>query len=111
MTINYVNIPLYSDPDYEYIISLERVAYKIRFYYNERMQQWIIDLRYADNTPIVLGEALVPSYPLFYDYNLEDLSGLFWLEPIGKNMNETIQNPFELNQYYKLYYYYETEDE
>src|SRR5690606_24227885 len=102
MTINYVNIPLYSDPDYEYIISLERVAYKIRLYYNERMQQSIIDLRYEDNTPIVLGEELLPRYSLFYYHNLEDLSGLFWSEPIGKNRNQTIQTPFGLNQFSKV---------
>lgn len=106
MALNSINLPLFPEADYEYIISLERVAYKIRFYYNERMQQWIVDLRYADNTPIVLGEALVPEYPLFFDYNLE-LSGMFWLEPIGESINETIINPFELNQYYRLFYWFE----
>lgn len=110
MAYHYTNIPLYQEPDYEYIITLERVAVKIRFYFNERMQQWIIDLRYADNTPIVLGEALVPNYPLFADYLLGELSGNFWLEPIGKNQNETVFNPYELNQYYKLFYVYEDEE-
>ena len=106
MSVNYVNLPLFSEPDYEYIISLERVAYKIRFYYNERMQQWIIDLRYANNDPIILGEALVPRFPIFLDYDIE-LTGTFYLEPIGDFKNETVINPFELNQYYKLYYYWD----
>lgn len=102
----YVELPLYQDPAYTYITSLERVAYKLRFYYNERMQQWIVDLYYANNDPVVLGEAVVPGYPMFLDYTTE-LSGFLWLEPIGKSQNETIQNPFELNKYYRLYYFYE----
>lgn len=105
----YVNLPLYPDSDYEYTISLERTAYKIRIYFNRRIEQWIIDLSYANNDPIVLGEALVPLYPIFYDYDIE-LSGFFWLEPIGKNQNETVINPFELSQYYKLYYVYFVEE-
>lgn len=111
MALNSINLPLYSDPDYEYIIPLERVAYKVRFYYNRRIEGWIIDLRYANNDPIVLGERLVPEYPLFLDYQLEDLTGTFWLESIGRNINETISNPYEVYEYYKLYYHYETEDE
>lgn len=100
-----IPLPLYSDSDYTYTVSLERTAYNIRLYYNERMQNWIIDLRYANNDPIVLGQALVPEFPLFLDY-LTDLTGCFWLEPIGKNQNETVSNPFELEKYYNLYYVY-----
>lgn len=101
-----VHLPLFKDADYEYTVSLERVAYKLRFYYNERMEQWMVDLRYANNDPIILGEAVVPQFPMFRDY-LTELSGFFWLEPIGKSKNETISNPFELEKYYKLFYFYE----
>lgn len=104
--IVYVKLPLYRDADYEYTVSLERVSYKLRFYYNERMEQWIADLRYANNDPIVLGEAVSPEYPLFVDYRLE-LTGFFWLEPIGKSKNETISNPLEIDKYYNLFYFYE----
>lgn len=104
--ITRVSLPLYRDADYQYTMVLERVAYKMRFYYNERMQHWVVDLRYANNEPIVLGEAVVPEYPLFRDYFTE-LSGFFWLEPIGRNKNETITNPFELEKYFRLYYFYE----
>jgi len=107
MALHYVNLPLYQNPDYEYSIALERVSYKLRFYYVERVQQWSIDLRYANNDPIVLGACLVPDFPLFLDYDIEDLSGTFWLEPIGPLDNETVINPYELNEYYKLYYFYE----
>jgi hypothetical protein len=109
MSEYYVYIPLFPDPNYEMIVSLERTAYKIRAYYNERMQAWIMDLRYVDNTPLVLGQRIVPNYPLMLDYDLP-LTGYFWLEAIGDNINETVSNPFELNQYYRLYYIYEEED-
>lgn len=107
MALNYVNLPIYQNPDYEYTISLQRVAYKIRIYYIERVKQWAIDLRYANDDPIVLGACLVPEYPLFLDYYIEELTGTFWLESIGETKNETIINPYELNEYYKLYYFYE----
>lgn len=98
-------LPLYPDPDYNYFVSLERVSYKLRFYYNERMQQWIMSMYYSDGTPIVLGEAVVDQYPIFLDYAIEP-SGYFWLEPIGKDQNHTIAHPYEIHQYYNLYYRY-----
>lgn len=101
-----VELPLYADADYSYFASLEQVSYKLRFYFNERMQQWIIDLYYSNGEPIVLGQALVPEYPLFFDYVIE-LTGFFWLEPIGEKKNETISHPLQLSEYYKLSYYYE----
>lgn len=99
-------LPLYTDPDYSYVISLDRVAYKVRLYYNERMEQWILDLSYANGDPVVLGEAIVEQYPMFIDYATE-LTGFFWLEPIGMDQNETTSNPFHLSKYYRFFYYYE----
>lgn len=99
-------LPLYTDPDYSYVISLDRVAYKVRLYYNERMEQWILDLNYANGDPVVLGEAIVEQYPMFIDYATE-LTGFFWLEPIGMDQNETTSNPFHLSKYYRFFYYYE----
>lgn len=107
MALHYVNLPLYQEPDYQYTISLERVSYKVRFYFVERVEKWAIDLRYANNDPIILGAFLAPEYPLFFDYHIEGMSGSFWLEPIGKDKNETIINPYELNEYYRLFYIYE----
>ena len=106
MTVMFVTLPLHSDEDYQYTIALEKVAYNIRLYYNFRMEQWVMDLRYANNEPLVLGVAIVPNYPMLVDYILP-LSGMFWLEPIGKKQNETITNPFELNKYYNFFYIYD----
>lgn len=106
MAIRAEILPLYPDADYFYITVLEGIAYKIRFYYNERVQRWAIDLRYADNTPIVLGETLVRNYPIFLDYQIEGLNGYFYLEEIGKDINETNNHNFEIWKYYRLYYIY-----
>lgn len=106
MAMMHLELPLYREPDYFYTVSLERVSYQLRFYYNERMEQWMMDLRYANGDPIVLGEALVAKYPLFGDY-LTELTGIFWLEPRGKFQNETISNPYEIDKYFQLFYFYE----
>ena len=105
MNEKYVELPLYADPAYSYYASLDRLSYELRFYYNERMQQWIVDLAYSDGTLLVQGEAVVPRYPMFADYSI-GMNGFFWLEPIGKNQNETVSNPYELSKYYRLLYFY-----
>lgn len=102
-----VVVPLFPSADYAYNISFERVAYTLRFYFNERAQQWYVDLRYAGGEPIVLGEAVVDEYPMFLDYGLPEMTGYFWLEPIGKKQNETVNNPLQIWDYYNLYYIYE----
>lgn len=100
-------LPLYEEPDYFYVVALEDIAYQLRFYYNERVQRWAIDLSYADNTPIILGEHLAREYPLFLDYEIIGLSGYFYLEPIGKPINETNEHPYEIWKYFNFYYIYD----
>lgn len=105
----YVKLPLYSDNDYQYTVALERVSYRIRIYFNERMQNWIFDLRHSNGVPIVLGAAMKPGYPMFRDY-VTGLSGVFWLKPIGLERENTISNKFELYKYYEFRYYYEVDE-
>lgn len=107
MTIQVLDIELATDPDYQFIVPLEGVSYLLRLYYNERLEQWVIDLLTSGDDPIVLGAGIVPEYPLFVDYGITNLSGFFWLQPIGKNQNETVQNPFDLKKYYDLWYVYD----
>lgn len=109
MTVLYNNLPLHSEEDYTYNVSLEGNAYNLRFYYNNRMEKWIFDLSYANGDPIILGTPLVPNYELLI-YYITPLSGMFYLEPIGKNQNETIINPFELWKYYNFFYIYDDEE-
>jgi hypothetical protein len=106
MAIQYVNLPLYDEEDYFYYVPLERTSYKLRIYYNSRIQGWILDLMEGNDEPIVMGMALVPNYPIAGDY-LTSLTGFFWLEAIGAEKNETIINPYELWKYYRLFYIYE----
>lgn len=102
-----IKLPLYDSPDYFFTVPLEGTLYKIRLYFNERMQWWMIDLRYANNNPLFLGERLSPNYPLFDDYIKDNLSGFFFLSPKGKYKNQTVRNPYKLSKYYSLYYYFD----
>jgi len=107
MTFQYVPLPLYEDSDYEYEVPLEGNYYTLRLYYNERAEAWFSELRDGEGAMLVAGERVVPYYPMFLSYSLENLSGMFWLEYIGYDMNETLSNPFELSKYNKLYYIYD----
>lgn len=111
MALNYLNITLFEDPDYEFTVSLQRTAFRIRLYYIEREQRWAMDLMYGDRTPIVNGAAVVADYPMFLEYYIPNFPGFFWFEPVGKIGGQALGNPFELSDYYRMIYYYETEDE
>lgn len=104
MALQYITLPLYTDADYQYDVSLEGNYYTLRIYYNERDTDWFFELRDGENQMIVAGEKLVSLYPILLFYNLDNLTGCLWLEPIGDNKNQTVANPFDLSTYYKLYY-------
>ena len=109
MADKYVNLSLFSDADYEYAVALEGVSYVLRFIFNERMQLYTINLYDADRNPIVLGEALVPSYPLFFDYALLPLSGYFYMEERANIISEAYKvYPDRVDLYYNFYYIYST---
>lgn len=102
---------LVNNPDYSFTTSLEQVSYRIRLYYNEVNEWWAIDLYLSDGTPVVLGQRLSPEYPLFLDYIIPDLTGYFYLLPIGKDQNETKLHPLRIDKYYRLFYYWEEFEE
>ncbi|UAV84547.1 hypothetical protein PHB09_051 [Pseudomonas phage PHB09] len=108
----YVEMPLYSDLKYRYATSLEGISWQLTFYWNSRCSQWHMDLRQEDQTPILLGYALVPQYPMCVDYNLEDygLSGYFLLLPINSTIGSKItEGSSIMPEFFKLYYIYNTE--
>lgn len=108
MTLRYVNLPLFPDADYGYSIALEGNSYNLQFTYNERMELYTISLFDEDSNPIVLGEGLVPYYPIFRDYALLNLSGWIWLEEIADNISEAYKvYPDKLDEYYQMYYVYD----
>jgi len=111
MSLEVLHLPLFNSPDYRYSVSLEGSSFEIRIYYNERVEWWAIDVRHSDGDPIVLGQRLSIEHPLFLDYVLDGLTGMFWLEPKGKFKNQTLKHPLELHKYYNLFYYFEEDDE
>lgn len=108
MATKYISLPLYSDPDYTYAVALQGVSYNLEFIYNERTQLYSLSLYDQDNDPIVLGEALVPNYPIFKDYAIFPLTGFFWMEEKADIISEPYKAyPDSIDQYYNLFYIYE----
>lgn len=99
----YVDVPLLADPYYDLSISLEGNSYIIEFVYNERSQLYYMNFYNDDREPIVLGQALIPEYPIFIDYALSNLSGYFWLLNNSSLISEPYKTyPENISQYYSL---------
>lgn len=107
----YVDLLLDDSPIYEYSVSLEGNSYIIEMIYNERSQLYFMSLYDADRNPIVLSAALVPGYPIMFDYALPNLTGFFLLIQKGTLESEPYKEfPDKLNQYYSLVYTFQSED-
>lgn len=105
---NYVSLNLFDEPFYEYAVALEGDSYVLQFLYNERTQLYGFSLLDAERNPIVLGEMLVPSYPIFVDYALENLTGYFYLQKKESLLSEPYKTyPDSLSQYYDFFYLWE----
>lgn len=108
----YIEMPLYTEEKYRYGISLEGVSWQFTFYWNGRASQWHMDIRREDQTPLVLGIALVSQYPMLVDYNIEEqgLSGYFLLMPVNSAIDSQItENSSVVPEFFKLFYVYITE--
>ena len=111
MADNYIRLPLYEDPDYNYAVNLQGTSYRLDFKYNERVGLYYLSLYTAENVPVVVGVGLVPSYTIMQDYALNTLTGYFWLEEKGSIISEPYKTyPDKIAQYYDLFYRWETED-
>ncbi len=111
MTNLYVDLLLDDSPIYEYSVSLEGNSYVIEMIYNERSSLYFMSLYDADRNPIVLSAALVPGYPIMFDYALPNLTGFFLLIQKGELASEPYKEfPDKLKQYYDFVYTYLTED-
>ena len=107
----YVDLLLDDSPIYEYSVSLEGNSYIVEMIFNERSQLYFMSLYDADRDPIVLSAALVPGYPIMFDYALPNLTGFFLLIQKGTLESEPYKEfPDKLKQYYDLVYTYTTED-
>ena len=107
MTNIYVDLLLDDSPIYEYSVALEGNSYIIKMIFNERSQLYFMSLYDADRNPIVLSAALVPGYPIMFDYALPNLTGFFLLIQKGTLESEPYKEfPDKLKQYYDLVYTY-----
>jgi hypothetical protein len=108
----FIEMPLYPDLKYRYGLSLEGQSWQFTFYWNTRCSQWHMDLRLEDQTPVLLGYALVPQYPMGLDYNLEDfgLTGFFLLLPINAVIsNKITEESNSMPEFFTLFYVYDQE--
>lgn len=111
MAEKYVALSLFSDAEYEYTVALQGDSYTLRFIYNERMKLYTISLLSADLVPIVMGEALVPSYPMFFEYALYPLTGYFYMYEKASIISEPYKvYPENIDEYYELAYVYQEDD-
>lgn len=60
-----VSIPLFNLPVYREEVTLDNVSYILDFIWNERTEQWALNLLQSDETPIAEGIKLVLEYELF----------------------------------------------
>lgn len=113
MATVHVEIPMYNERSYTYGISLEGRSYILSFYWNRKARQWHMDLRLEDRTVILLGQALVPQYPMYVDYNLEEIgmTGYFELMPVNISIASQVGEEMSIvPEFFKLYYVYLTGD-
>jgi hypothetical protein len=110
MTSVYVELPLYSDPSYQYNAPVENQSRRFKFNWNDRTATWQMDVYNEDGTPILIGQRLVAQYPMFVDYDLSvyGLTGYFML--IQKNANQLGRDNSlitDIPERYSLFYIYE----
>lgn len=105
MTDYYVSLPLFDEPDYNYAVNLQGQSYILDFKYNERAQLYFLSVYTAENVPIILGVALVPTYPVTKDNALFPLTGFFWMEEKAAILSEPYKvYPDKVNEYYNFFY-------
>lgn len=108
MSFIITELPLYKEANYRYTISLEGRQRTVAYYWNEREGAWHFDLKNIDGTKILMGQKIVPRYPIATDYRLDayNLTGYFILMP---NNPDTQVDPTDSDfvpQFYKFFYVY-----
>lgn len=111
MAIKYVDIPLYDSYFYDMSITLEGISYVLEFTYNSEARLYTLSLYSDEREPIVLGEALVPNYPMFADYAIQGMTGFFVMIPLETVVDTEPYKryPDKIHKYYTLHYMYEEE--
>lgn len=100
--IKVLRLDLFDYPDYSYIVPLDGIAYKLRFFFNTRAQAWNLEVYLADGTPVSLNNRLIEGSEILGESHT--IKGYFKLAPLVRERNRAIENPFEVWKYYGLYY-------
>lgn len=70
-----VKIPVRPDiPAFSEYVELDGVVYRLRFYWNDRLGTWLLDLRDASENAILLGIPIFTGYPLNY-FTIDRIEG------------------------------------
>lgn len=96
-------LPLYEDWDYNYSVVIEKINYRIRLLYSDRTKGWTMDIVAPDNVIVVNGKSVNIRDAITLPY-YKNLSGVFWLEPKYENINEAYLHPSLVAKYFNLYY-------
>ncbi len=95
--------PLFSQAFYKYTVDLSNETYTLSFRWNDRSEQWMMDIEDAEGNTLTKGIALVPVYPLIEQLALESPPGEFILLPIEETSPQ-IANPREIYKTHQLIY-------
>lgn len=110
MTTISIELPMYSEPSYQYNAPVENQSRLFKFNWNDRTASWHLDIKNEDGTGIVEGLKLVPSFPMLIDYQLEEfgMTGHLVLmqENVGQN-GSTNTLITDIPDRYTLFYVYE----
>lgn len=110
MAIKSMELPLFSDPMYSYSVSILTNTYNFTFLYNTRMEKWTFSISEVGGDGIISGALLVPGFPILIDHDI-GFPGILYLESKGMKQGEALINPFEINQFYNLYFVYDDKQE
>lgn len=100
--IDYQDVPLYKDTDYEYPITLGGVDYDLHFKWNFRFKFWTISLQ-KDNTYIFECKKLVEGWKLS---NPDSDDGYFQLIPKQSGRGVPREVDIDVSEYFYLFYYH-----
>lgn len=107
-TINVKSMFLSNNTYYSYIDTIEKVAYIFTFRYSTREACWYFDIHTTDNIPVIISTKLVSQYPMLDDFNLDGITGFFWLYAnTEENLGRLETDPKHIADYFTLLYFYE----
>ena len=106
--LNVKSMFLSNNTYYSYVDTIQQVAYIFTFRYSTRETCWYLDIHTTDNIPVILSTKLIAQYPILEDFNLNGITGFFWLYPnVQENIDKLETEPKYIADYFTLLYFYE----